>query len=265
MLEESRKREEEYRAREQVRLAEIEQRRRELIEKAKSEPSSLNDIQAELADTTDWNRRRMLLQKLSWSQDSESREFAEEQWLTEMNSLLDKIDFKKIVELLEDLQDDNPLVTKSDFLMNTHESLVKFGKHETGSYGLTKYYNKPAYQACASVVQKMGNNPENLMYLNRIFYEDRVPYPALAEIVDLKNVDAFLDNYDEANYFRNVISALKKMNTDESVAAIAILSRKGRGRAGYFFRINSGRKPQPVCELKLIADRQEADPDASAF
>lgn len=216
IFENAKKRELEYKAKQVEEAAAKEQRRLEIIEQAKNEPAKLEDIKKELQGIASYERRRFLLQQLSWLDNPESKELAQQQWLAELQTLLERRAYNEALELFFDLKNDNPLVREGNFLINLHERIMTNGTPR--EFGFDD--SEDLYNLCVSIVDKMGGNSQNTDYLKRIFYENRIPGPVMKELVDRINAGYVLDEYLEANYFSYVVKALGKINTDESVAAI---------------------------------------------
>lgn len=138
-----------------------------------------------------------------------------ENLLAQAEALLEKHDFSEFAKFIQAMRDDDPLVTKGDFLVQLHELGYKStGWRDSDYYDLEESH--AAYDAFALLVEKMGDNLENLSYLKRIFYEDRVPKAVLSDIDTWEDGD----DYSEANYFCHVVKALGKINSDESVVEI---------------------------------------------
>lgn len=140
--------------------------------------------------------------------------------LVKVEALIKSKDYIALQELVSGLDEGDPLVTKGDFLAQLHELSYKKTKWRGDREYPSIEETDAGFDAFALLVEKMGNNPNNIAYLKRIFYEDRVPKAVHSAIVDWMNTGAEPDEYRSANYFRHVARALGKINTDESVRAV---------------------------------------------
>ncbi len=175
--------------------------------------------------------------------------------LAEAERLIKAKAFLELKQLVENLRSDDPLVRNGDFLVQLHELGYKItGWREDDYYALEE--SRAAYDGFASLVEKMGNNPENLPYLQRIFYENRV---SKAVISDINTWDGG-DDYDEANYFRSVVRALGKMNSDESVAEIERMLIEIIEKNNKYYEGQSGSiLPEQIIRREVNEDLDERD------
>lgn len=122
-------------------------------------------------------------------------------------------------QVITKLSDQDPLVTSGALMSSLHELFYNFHSNQQNvEYGsLPDQY---AFTVPAAIVEKMGNNPENLPYLERIFQDKRVPGIAIQELVNMANSGYVPDEYTEANYYRHVIDGLAKIKTPEALRAI---------------------------------------------
>lgn len=135
--------------------------------------------------------------------------------LAETEALIKTKEFIQLKKFIENLSDQDPLVRKGNFLVELHEQAYQItGWRDEDYYDIAE--SNAAYDGFALLVEKMGNNPRNLGYLKQIFYQDRVSKAVISDINTWDDGDA----YNAANYFRHVVRALGKMNSDESVAEI---------------------------------------------
>ncbi|MBI3952716.1 MAG: hypothetical protein HY336_02045 [Candidatus Doudnabacteria bacterium] len=80
-----------------------------------------------------------------------------------------------------------------------------------------KYYGYDyAFESAAAIVEAVGENSDNLGYLQRIFSERKMPRAAILDLDTWEDPD----DYAQANYYKYVVNALAKIKSPEAVHTI---------------------------------------------